>query len=97
LGLALPDLVDVDDSRMGQEGERLGLRPEAADALDMERQPGSEHFQGDDSPRPQLPGLPDETHRAASQRFQDLVTWNGRIRGGIACGHRALAAQRHRW
>ena len=85
-------LVDLDDVRVLQAGDGLGLGQEAGTILRPGVTAGENHFQGDEPVEGQLPGLVDDTHRAAAENGQDFVA--GDNRRGHRLGVRRLG-RRH--
>ncbi len=77
------DLEDLDDARMLQACDRLGLRLEALD-LDASRVgPGKDHLQGTGSVQTKMAGKIDHAHAAAAQLAFDDVAGRGTSIGGF--------------
>ena len=68
-----PTSIDLDDVRVLQPGDRLGLGQEADGGLGPGVVAGQDHLEGDDAVEPELPGLVDDAHAAAAQLPEDLV------------------------
>ena len=65
--------VDLDDVRVVQPGDGLGLGQEADGRLGPGVVAGQDHLQGDEAVEPDLAGLVDDAHAAAAQLAEDLV------------------------
>ena len=63
----LADGVDLDDVRVLELGDRLGLAEEAGDGLGRGVRAGQDHLERARAIEPDLPGLVDDAHAAAAQ------------------------------
>ncbi len=78
----LADVVNLDDVRVPQPGDRQRLAPEALELLRGGVRPGEDHLQGDDAVQAPLPGLVDDAHAAAAQLLQNVVSFDRRKAAG---------------
>jgi hypothetical protein len=70
--VVLADFEDLDDIRVLQAGDRLGLPAEAGQFLrELDARP--HHLQGHDALEPEMPRLVDDAHAAVAEDAQDLV------------------------
>ena len=66
-------LVDLDDVRMPETGDKFRLTIETSAFLLPRMLAGQEHLQGDDTVEIDLPGLLDHSHAAMTKFFEFLV------------------------
>jgi len=81
----LADLEDLDNVGMLKTGDRLGLGAEACQGLGLGCDGGPDQFQGDNAIERHLPCLVNDTHTAASQLAQDIVTGDQRRPRRVDC------------
>ena len=67
------DVVDLDDARVAEPGDRLGLAPEPRRGGRGEVGPGQDHLQGASAVQRELVRQVDHPHPAAAQLAEDLV------------------------
>ena len=102
----LPEVVNGDDVRMVQRGQRLGLAGEPLGELRVPHALRREQFQRDEAVQGFLPRLVNHAHAAAPETFQnfklrkvrgDLFGRQRRLRGGRVVGENGfrLQVQRH--
>ena len=84
LAVVLADLVDRHDPRVVEEGDGLGLVPEAAELGVVCQNAGPDHLEGDGPIERDLSGLVDDPHAAAAQFPADLVV--AEVADGVAAG-----------
>ena len=74
----LADVVDLDDVRMAQPRDRLGLDPETREVVGPRLAAAANHLHGDQAVQPEVPRLVDDPHPALAQLLEDLVVRNRR-------------------
>ncbi len=85
-GRPAADLVDLDDVRVLEAGDRLGLGAESRDDIRVEAGCGVDRLESDHSPQSVLPGLIDDAHSPSADLFKDRVTRHGRENDFNLCG-----------
>ena len=76
----LVDVEDLDDVRVLELGDGLGLGEEAGGGLGAGVGTGQDHLEGDGAVEPGLAGLVDDAHAAAAQFAHDLIARDRRGR-----------------
>ena len=76
--IGLADVVDLDDVRVPEPGDRHGLGVEPGGDLGVGMGAGQDHLQGAGAIEPDLSGPVDDSHAAAAQFAQDLIAVDGR-------------------
>jgi hypothetical protein len=69
-----PGLVHLDDVRVVELGDRLGLGEEPDEGVGPGVQPGEDDLEGDGPAGPELAGVVDDAHAAAAELADDLET-----------------------
>ena len=88
----LADLVDLDDVRVREPGDDLGLGPEPVVVAVVGVAAGPDHLQRDEPVQGGLAGLVDDAHAAAADLADDLVARDADpARGGRRRGERRRA------
>ena len=77
LPVVLADFVDLNDVRMLDAGDGLGLATEADDGVRLGACSGKNHLQGDQAFEASLLGLVDHAHAALAQFAEDHVAADG--------------------
>ena len=70
------DVIDLQDVRMPEPGDRLGLDAEACQVIHPHLAPADDHLEGDESIQAQLPGLVNDAHAPLAELPHDLVAGN---------------------
>ena len=94
----LADLVDLDDARVLELGDRLGLGPEPRELIGRGVGPGQDHLEGDVAVEAELAGLINDAHAAAAQLLDEPIAdrpdrpgWGGAVgRPGGGCVERLV-------
>ena len=86
----LAGVVDLDDVRMPQASDGRSLGPESGQVVRRRLGLGPDHLERHDATEPDLPGLVDDAHPAASHFLQDFIAGHGRRVEGWADGRRPL-------
>ena len=69
----LADLVDLDDARVLELGDRPGLGPEPRELIGRGVGSGEDHLEGDIAVEAELAGLVNDAHATASQLLDKLI------------------------
>ena len=77
LTAGLADLVDLNDVRVLQPGDSLGLDAEAGELLGAGVRTGQDHLQGHEPIQGHLFGLVDDAHAAPAEQADDFVPFHG--------------------
>ena len=94
--VGLADVVDLDDVRMVQPRDRLGLDAEASELLGAGVTAAADHLQGHQPVQAAVAGLVDHPHAALAELLEDLVTGDRRpaLPARLASGRRDLLGTR---
>ena len=83
--VVVADLVNLDDSRVLNLGDRTGLDVEPRDLVTRGMRPGQDHLERDQPIQSNVPGLVDDAHPAAADLGDDHVSRHGRLRPPALC------------
>ena len=94
LPAVLEDVVEPDDVRVLEPGERRGLALEARAELRVVRDPGMQNLERDLPPEPLVVGTPDDAHAAATELVSQAIAVRDDVLGVLHVNQPGVAGRR---